>query len=705
MPDGKIMKKLNTLYKISIASALLLSFCTFAQTNYQLPEIFIYGTKFQETIENSLPQTEIISSSEIQQSGLTNVGDVLQKMGNIYTRQDLSGNLNSSIDIRGYGATSDNNVLVLLDGVRLSENSQSSARIWTIPVEIIDHIEIVRGASSVLYGESSTAGVINIITNKQKNDFGMVSLGVGSYSTYQTTGYFSKTINDLKISVFEKSLNSAGFREQNNSQIRSGGLNLDYQFNPNITSGLRLGADTNNSILPGSLTQTQFAQKPNQPQYALSTLMAPNTLNNKNEVISSYLKIEKGDTQYYADVFRRTFRFTTVTSQPSGIAYNPVTLDAVDPYAYPSIYTGFQDGVTLRTKINNFLIPSNSLTLGADASAWQRDSNAGDNLSIDTMHARQKSGGGFVQDDIRVTNLDRLIIGYRVEFFNKKINDLTNPTVSQVGSTRLSAYEAQYTRELSKLLFGYVKIAESYRVPNADDLLGSTCATYYGNQNCINSTLGLAPQINKDYEIGSLFHNSYHKGHLKLYRTNIENEVVFDSTSLSNVNALKTFRQGLEVADQYKFNSNWNLRGSLNLIQAKFLTDQLTAPILPFYPGSGHVYNMNVSGVASYVLGAGFDYSISSAQSIGFYERVVGPQYAQGDNTNQIKLGAYSVADLSYRYKLKEWSFTSSVNNLFNRNYFDTAIYADNQNPTVPQYYSVYPNPGRNFNLLARYVF
>lgn len=324
MPDGKIMKKLNTLYKISIASALLLSFCTFAQTNYQLPEIFIYGTKFQETIENSLPQTEIISSSEIQQSGLTNVGDVLQKMGNIYTRQDLSGNLNSSIDIRGYGATSDNNVLVLLDGVRLSENSQSSARIWTIPVEIIDHIEIVRGASSVLYGESSTAGVINIITNKQKNDFGMVSLGVGSYSTYQTNGYFSKTINDLKISVFEKSLNSAGFREQNNSQIRSGGLNLDYQFNPNITSGLRLGADTNNSILPGSLTQTQFAQKPNQPQYALSTLMAPNTLNNKNEVISSYLKIEKGDTQYYADVFRRTFRFTTVTSQPSGIAYNQI---------------------------------------------------------------------------------------------------------------------------------------------------------------------------------------------------------------------------------------------------------------------------------------------------------------------------------------------------------------------------------------------
>jgi len=705
LADGKNIMKLNKLHKISTASTLLWSFCTYAQNNYQLPEIYIYGTKFQETIENSLPQTEIISSTEIQQSGLTNVGDVLQKIGNIQTRQDLSGNLNSSIDIRGYGATSDNNVLVLLDGVRLSENSQSSARIWTIPVEIIDHIEIVRGASSVLYGESATAGVINIITNKQKNDFGMVSIGTGSYSTYQSNGYFSKSINDLKISVFEKSLNSAGFRDQNNSQIRSAGLNLDFQFTPFITSGLKLGTDTNNSILPGSLTQTQFAQKPTQPQYALATLMAPNTLNNKNEVISSYLKIEKGDTQYYADIFRRTFRFTTVTSQPAGIAYNPVTMDAVDPYAYPSIYTGFQDGVTVRAKMSNFLIPSNSLTIGADASAWQRDSNAGDNLSIDTMHATQKSGGGFVQDDLRVSSLDRLIIGYRVEFFNKKINDLTNPTVSQIGDNRLSSYEAQYNRELSKLLLAYVKIAESYRLPNADDLLGSTCATYYGNQNCFNSTLGLAPQINKDYETGLIFNNSYHKGYLKLYRTNIENEVVFDSTSLSNVNALKSFRQGLEVADQYKFNKDLNLRGNLNLIQAKFLTDQLTVPILPFYPGSGHVYNMNVSGVASYVLGAGFDYSISSSQSIGFYERVVGPQYAQGDNTNQIKVGAYSVADLSYRYKLNEWSLTASVNNLFNRNYFDTAIYADNKSPTVPQYYSVYPNPGRNFNLLARYAF
>ena len=675
------MKSKLNFRHIFVYAWLLNALSVCAQTNQLLPETYIYGTGFQESIKNALPQTEIITSSAIRNSGLTSVGDILQKLGNVFTRQDLSGNLNSSIDIRGYGATSDNNVLVLIDGIRLSENQQSSARIWTVPVELIDHIEIVRGSSSVLFGESATSGVINIITNKQRADLAVLSGSIGSYGTYQSNAYASKNISDLQISAYEKTLNSKGFREQNDSQIRTGGLNLDYNLTPTMTGGLKLATDTNNSILPGGLTQSQFAQNPKQPQYPLSSLPNPNTFDNKNDVISSYLKIVDGNTQYFADLFRRVYSLNA---------------NYGDPYsAYATAFKGYQEGLTLRSRVSNFLISGSNLTYGIDASSWQRDSGASDLSSIDTIHATQRGGGGFIQEDLSLTNVDRITAGYRSEFFNKTINDVTNAGASQGGTINLNAYELQFSRSIDTDITSYAKIAQSYRLPNVDDLKGSPCASY-GVYTCLSTSLGLLPQINKDYELGIIQSTAKSKGSAKIYRSNIDNEVVFDAVSFNNINAYKTYRQGIELAEQYKSTDNLTLRGELNLIQAKFLTDSLSST-------STGTYNKNISGVPSYVLNTGFDLAIDNNQSIGFIERVTGTQYAQGDNTNQLKLGAYAIADLSYRYSIPHWLFTANVNNIFNRKYFDTAIYADFLNP-VP-HYSVYPNPDRNIYLNVRYSF
>ena len=688
--------KSNTPLKHSLACALIFYACSaLCEPNHLLSEVYVYGTGFQESIENSLPQTEIITSSSIRNSGLTNVGDVLQKLGNINTRTDLSGNLNSSIDIRGYGATSDNNVLVLLDGVRLSENQQSAARIWTVPVELIDHIEIVRGSSSVLYGESATSGVINIITNKQKADLGVVSASVGSFGTYQSSAYASKNINNLQISAYEKSQNSQGYRDQNSSQNRTGGVNLDYNVTTNVFAGIKLSTDTNNSLLSGGLSQAQFALNPTQAQYNLSTLLAANTFNNKNDLASSYLKIIDGKVEYLADVFKRTYSINAVNSQPAGVAYNPITGDSTDPYAYTSSFNGFQDGYSFKAKIGDFLLTGNSMTIGVDGSSWLRDGGANDQQSIDSVHATQKGGGGFIQDDFRVTEIDKISIGFRKELFTKIYNDQTNTGSSQNGKINLNAYELQYSRSLSNSVSSYAKAAQSYRIANVDDLYGSFCAGFLGNHNCLNNTLSLLPQINKDFELGVIQSTATNKSTFKIYRSNIQNEIILDATTLSNVNASKTFRQGIELADQYKSNNYLTVKASLNFVQAKFLTDSLTNT-------SDNIYDKSVSGTPNYTFSGGIDVAIDQNQTIGFMERVVGAQYAQGDNTNLIKLGSYPVADMSYRYSMKQWLFTANLNNVFDRKYFDTAIFGQN---IASPHYNVYPNPGRNISLLGRYSF
>ena len=196
---------------LAIAIALTLSSApSFSQTNNELAPITVYGSRFQETIDQILPQTAIITATEIQKSGLTNISEVLKKLGQLNTRQNLDGSTNSVIDMRGFGDTADNNVVVLLDGVRLSENEQTSARTSFIPLEAIDHIEITKGGNSVLYGDGATSGSINIVLKKNMGNLTAVSAGIASYSGYQSNIYHSEDLGKEQIGIFARQQYSNG---------------------------------------------------------------------------------------------------------------------------------------------------------------------------------------------------------------------------------------------------------------------------------------------------------------------------------------------------------------------------------------------------------------------------------------------------------------------------------------------------------------
>ena len=69
----------------------------------------------------------------------------------------------TSIFMRG---TESNHTLVLIDGVRINPGTIGGAALQNISPEIIERIEIVKGARSSLYGTDAIGGVINVITKK-----------------------------------------------------------------------------------------------------------------------------------------------------------------------------------------------------------------------------------------------------------------------------------------------------------------------------------------------------------------------------------------------------------------------------------------------------------------------------------------------------------------------------------------------------------
>ena len=681
--------------KSAIALALLSLSTTFqiasAQEAVNLSTVMVYGAGFGEPLSQALPQTQVISSAQIHQSGLNTVGDILEKLGHLHMQQDLGVNMNASPDIRGYGATASNNTVILVDGVKISQNEQAPARIWSLPVEAIDHIEIIRGSTTVLYGEGATSGAINIITNKQKEDIAIASVGVGSYGTRNASAYASKGLESGRLGVYGKSSNSNGYRQQSDSRLRSGGIQYDHVISSQTAFGFRFGENKDKANLPGFLTLSKWSQNPTLPQYALSDLYQNTAVNTTvtNQIGSVYAKHESGDWSWVIDFSRRDASTDFMDTRDP-------TWDMSSVYQYHSR----QDALNAKAKVSNAWFSNNTVIWGftsarsfRDLNQWGLPESMG---QYSTGYTSFNNLAWFMQDDWRITGVDRLTLGVRREQFaqDATASVMQYPPTTyahQSGKQLLNAYELQYSRKLNQQITSYVKTGQSYRLPNVDDLNRFCAAT------CIQS-LVLQPQINKDFEIGAAYQTPTNRGHLKFYRTMITNEILFDKYADGqlgyNINIPKTQRDGIEFFNDYNYGKSLRFHGSLNINNARFSTPEIES--------ATGINGKRIPGTPEYVLGLGLNFSLNNSNAVSWTTRLMGHQYPQGDAKNEFELGSYAVSDLGYRWTHEQWTLLANLNNVFDRKY-GVGVLASNTSPNYP--YGVYPNWGRNFLMTMRYSF
>ncbi|WP_115718042.1 TonB-dependent receptor [Gallaecimonas mangrovi] len=133
--------------------------------------IEVTGSRIKRVDMETTSPVTIISAADIQMSGQTSVGDVLNNVSanSFGSWKGKSGygsgySATNNVDLRGLGAT-----LVLLDGRRLPSTGGSGGTeqdVSAIPLAIVDRIEILRDGASAIYGSDAVAGVVNIITKK-----------------------------------------------------------------------------------------------------------------------------------------------------------------------------------------------------------------------------------------------------------------------------------------------------------------------------------------------------------------------------------------------------------------------------------------------------------------------------------------------------------------------------------------------------------
>lgn len=158
----------------------------YAQQENLIPEVTI-ASKTNQKINRTGRNTTLITAKDLENYKGKTLPDVLNQVSGFQITNNFSNNAEpKTLRVRG----GDNrNVVILVDGVPLQDVTTTSGNLTDIrllALENIESIEVLNGASSVLYGANATTAVIDIKTKKhsQKEIDAIAGLRVGSYGTF-----------------------------------------------------------------------------------------------------------------------------------------------------------------------------------------------------------------------------------------------------------------------------------------------------------------------------------------------------------------------------------------------------------------------------------------------------------------------------------------------------------------------------------------
>lgn len=142
-------------------------------------EVVITGTRTPTPRAESPVTTEVISRQDIESSGADTLAQLLEIQAGVQVYQGFGASV--GVRLRGHESK---HVLVLVDGQRTVGRVGGIVDLQRFPLDRIERVEIVKGASSALYGSDALGGVINLVTRGSRKGLeGDLTVSAGSYVT------------------------------------------------------------------------------------------------------------------------------------------------------------------------------------------------------------------------------------------------------------------------------------------------------------------------------------------------------------------------------------------------------------------------------------------------------------------------------------------------------------------------------------------
>jgi iron complex outermembrane receptor protein len=636
-----------------------------------LTPVLVSASRFAESTNTAPVGAIVISAEQIRESGVNNVNQAIRSIAGVVGRQNSYGTSDFSLDLRGFGGTSDQNMVVLVDGVRLSENELSVALLSSIPIETVDRIEIVRGGSSVLYGEGATAGTIQVFTkraqyrdengDKESRTHGTIMAEAGSFGQRGLRATVAREQKGWSLDAGHDRSESDNYRD--NNHLRQENFNGGLQWaDASRRIGLRIDSTEQHYRTAGALTMAQYLDNPR----------------------SSFTPDDYGATRVdrallFGEQRIGAFELAAELSQRNKTYYShTVSSFGISDYATRSRTTQFSPRLRYSADIGKM---HNELVTGFDFSESARHADSSSSMAA----GAQRSRAVYARDEIRrADGKARLAFGLRRETFVQSNTDplASNPGSNYGQSQALTAWDLQGSVTPLSQATVFAKAGRSYRVANVDE---NGFTTQPGQM--------LRPQTSDDLAFGTSFGGTEtrHAVTVTLFQHNLRNEIMYDPTIANpatggngaNVNLDPTLRRGIELEARSQLTASLALSASFQHVDARFREG----------PNAGKEVVLVPRNTAS----ARLNWNSGPQSARAGVQWVASQRY--GDdfaNTCTSRMPSYVTLDARYALRLARWELALTGTNLGNKNYFSQAYSCDG---------GIYPASGRQLTFSARYDF
>ncbi len=431
------------------------------------------ASKFEQKVTEAPSSISIVTNDEIKEYGYRTLADILRSVRGLYVSYDRNY---SYLGIRGFNRPGDFNAraLLLVDGHRMNDNIFDSALIGTdfiLDADLIERVEVIRGPSSSLYGNSAFFGVINVVTRRGHEIDGLESsFEGGSFNTYKGRITFGKKFdNDVELLISGSLMNNQGpgrlFYPDFNTPANNNGVAVsrDYDRAGNVFASLTYGDFTFESAFS--------SRNKGVPTASYGTLFNANehTMDNQGFVDLKYQKTFANDFDVLARINFNHYSYDGFYPQPT----SPVVINKDE---------NLGQWVGLEFQVNKKLWDKHTLTLGAE----YRENVHLDQLNFDVapytsyMNSRleNRTYGVFGQAEVALLDQLKLNAGLRYDQ-HYQFGDTINPRVGLIWQP--------IEPTVFKLLYG-----QAFRAPNAYE-------SYYSGTGS-EANLSLRPEKISTYE-------------------------------------------------------------------------------------------------------------------------------------------------------------------------------------------------------------
>ncbi len=622
----------------------------------------------------------------------------------IQNRQNYAQDL--QISVRGFGSRSTfglRGIRMYVDGIPATM-PDGQGQTSNIDIGSIDHIDVLRGPFSALYGNSS-GGVINVETETGQQPTTLeASSWYGSYGSWRNSVKASGATGDgtqagdVNYTVSASRFTTHGFRDHSSAQKNLGNAKLGVRIDDVSTLTLLFNSVHVEAQDPGGLTAEQWKNNPRQVASNVSLYDARKTVDqtqaglhyqrqmSENDDLSVMMYAGERETTQYQSIPKSAQQglgnaggVIALSRHYQGIDTRWTHRDAL--FTIPVTFTGGLDYETMTEKRKGYQNYSGE-ELGVQGEMRRNERNLMWNLDP------------YLQTAWQLTDKLSLDAGVRFSTVNFDSNDyyVTSTDLDDSGNRRYHRWlpAAALNYAIDNSWNTYVSAGRGFETPTLNELS-------YRAKGQAGLNLGLQPATSETVELGSKKRIGNGLLTAAVFQTDTKNEIVSNGSFEGRTtykNAGETRRRGLELGLDQQFGESWRFKAAWTLLDARYRSNAC---------GTESCDGNRIPGIARNMAYAGLAYAPDQGWYAGTDVRYLSDIAA--DDENDVKAPSYTVVGVNsgYKWLVHNWTLDlfGRVDNLFDRNYIGSVIV----NESNGRYYE--PAPGRNYSvgLTVSYAF